>query len=490
MSAVLGRLRSRTWFGTGTRRPSEDCAAGSSPEPSTARVRKAHSFSECLSIGEQEADSYRINDTYKDTDIRINSSKVVVSSEPEDYHYDSEQDVGVKVDPYGFKFHGTNEQLEEMYRKKAECTNIWETAFPSGSVPDTTCISEIFLFATHYGIAEAFRPQLWMQLSGAAALQESMPNNFYSSLVNKSSKDLPETTSQQIELDIPRTFGDHVWFTKKNFGAQASDEPNAGGETGEATILCRLRRVLNAFALLNPHVGYVQSMNFIAGFALVALTLGNRKASGINTDITDSSSTGTFKEDDLAEEQSFWLLHVLVTRLFPGFYCHGLGSVRVASRVFEDFFEEQQPQLKEVIQNAGFGITLVLPRWYLCLFLNCYSASVTLHIWDVIFCNAAECVPGQSTLGDASTRHCNALGPKNSENQSIHQSLCCRSIRLLVQLALASLKIYEERFLNSPSNLDVVDEIQKLGADLSDSVDLVNTTLRSGCFIDEKKISS
>ena len=147
--------------------------------------------------GDSEIDE--VGGEIEQTDIRINSSKVVTSSDAEEAD-DPEKDVGVRVDPYGFKFHGTNEQLEEMNRKKSECNMVWETAFPSGEIPRETSISEIFLFATHYGIAEAFRPQLWMELSGAAALKESMPKNFYGNLVETASKKLPETTSQQIEL--------------------------------------------------------------------------------------------------------------------------------------------------------------------------------------------------------------------------------------------------------------------------------------------------
>ena len=55
----------------------------------------------------------------------------------------------------------------------------------------------------------------------------------------------------QIELDVPRTFPDHPLF--------APDSPE--GEVGRGA----LRRVLRAYAMHDPAVGYCQSLNYIAG---------------------------------------------------------------------------------------------------------------------------------------------------------------------------------------------------------------------------------
>jgi len=51
-----------------------------------------------------------------------------------------------------------------------------------------------------------------------------------------------------------RTFPDHIYY-RKDKGIKS------------------LRRVLNAYALHNKKVGYVQSMNFIAGFLLLLLSV-------------------------------------------------------------------------------------------------------------------------------------------------------------------------------------------------------------------------
>ena len=66
-----------------------------------------------------------------------------------------------------------------------------------------------------------------------------------------SSRDTPQdemaTVTRQIELDLPRTFPEHLAFA---------------AEPGRAA----LRRILHAHARRNSEIGYTQSLNFIAAF--------------------------------------------------------------------------------------------------------------------------------------------------------------------------------------------------------------------------------
>ena len=71
-----------------------------------------------------------------------------------------------------------------------------------------------------------------------------------------------------------RTFPEHAFF-----------EPSGDGESA-------LRRVLQAFALHTPDVGYCQSLNFVVGMMLIFM----------------------------GEEDAFWLLVTVVERLLPPDY--------------------------------------------------------------------------------------------------------------------------------------------------------------------------
>lgn len=68
-----------------------------------------------------------------------------------------------------------------------------------------------------------------------------------------------------------------------------------------------LKRVLTAFAAHDAALGYVQSMNFLAAFLLLA---------------------------GVAEEDAFWCLVVLVEDVVPGYFCEGMVAAKVCECVY------------------------------------------------------------------------------------------------------------------------------------------------------------
>jgi hypothetical protein len=58
----------------------------------------------------------------------------------------------------------------------------------------------------------------------------------------------------KIKKDCPRTFPTHPYFKNKNLHGQAA-----------------LSRVLNAYSVQDPEIGYCQGMNFIVGVLLMQL---------------------------------------------------------------------------------------------------------------------------------------------------------------------------------------------------------------------------
>jgi hypothetical protein len=77
-----------------------------------------------------------------------------------------------------------------------------------------------------------------------------------------------------IEKDIDRTFPEHEYF--------------GGAGDGENS----LRRILTAYAVHNPDVGYCQSLNFVGGLMLLFMD----------------------------EEDAFWLLLTIIETLLPKDY--------------------------------------------------------------------------------------------------------------------------------------------------------------------------
>ena len=77
-----------------------------------------------------------------------------------------------------------------------------------------------------------------------------------------------------------------------------------------------LRNILTAYAAHDPVMGYVQSMNFIAAFLLLA---------------------------GLAEEDAFWCLVALVDRVVPGYFSEGMAAAKLDQRLFTRFLHIHLP---------------------------------------------------------------------------------------------------------------------------------------------------
>lgn len=92
---------------------------------------------------------------------------------------------------------------------------------------------------------------------------------------------------QQIEKDLPRTFPDHSLMR------------DHGSKTTSGR--CALRRILAAYSLHNPGVGYCQGMNFIAGCLLLFMN----------------------------EEDAFYCLCTIVGEILAGYYSVNMMATQV-----------------------------------------------------------------------------------------------------------------------------------------------------------------
>ena len=93
------------------------------------------------------------------------------------------------------------------------------------------------------GVPVAYRPIVWWELSGGHAKAALHPPGYYQSLLAT-----PPTAeaAYAISKDLDRTFPGHAFFESK-----------AG--------VASLQRLLSAFSVHNPDIGYCQSLNFVAG---------------------------------------------------------------------------------------------------------------------------------------------------------------------------------------------------------------------------------
>lgn len=215
------------------------------------------------------------------------------------------------------------------------------------------------------GVPPAWRGAAWFHYAGGHAVLDKNPN-LYSSLVARS-YELNDNDKESIERDLHRTFPDNIHF---------KPDPISNNPTShtlkEAPLLSSLRRVLQAFALYCPRIGYCQSLNFITGLLLLFLS----------------------------EEKAFWMLHIITTTHLPGTHELSLEGANVDLWVLMIALKESMPGIwakvglgnDEEDKDAGIvhgarlpPISLCTTSWFMSLFIGTLPIESVLRVWDVLF---------------------------------------------------------------------------------------------------------
>ncbi|KMS96873.1 hypothetical protein BVRB_7g180760 [Beta vulgaris subsp. vulgaris] len=202
----------------------------------------------------------------------------------------------------------------------------------------------------HGGVPKSLRGEVWQAFVGAQARRvESYYHKLLSSetdsgdrknvagvVADNSTTCAPEIWKKQIEKDLPRTFPGHP----------ALDEEGRNS----------LRRILTAYALHNPCVGYCQAMNFFAGLLLLLMP----------------------------EENAFWTLVGIIDDYFNGCYTQEMIESQVDQLVFEELMRERFPKLVNHLDYLGVEVAWISGPWFLSIFVNMLPWESVLRIWDVL----------------------------------------------------------------------------------------------------------
>nr|XP_058897817.1 growth hormone-regulated TBC protein 1 isoform X2 [Kogia breviceps] len=147
---------------------------------------------------------------------------------------------------------------------------------------------------------------------------------------------------QKSMTHMNRTFPDNVRFRK-----------------GSDPCLQRtLYNVLLAYGHHNRGVGYCQGMNFLAGYLIL---------------VTRS------------EEESFWLLDALVGRILPDYYSPSMLGLKTDQEVLGELVRTKLPAVAALMDGHGLLWTLVVSRWFICLFVDVLPVETVLRVWDCLF---------------------------------------------------------------------------------------------------------
>ena len=143
---------------------------------------------------------------------------------------------------------------------------------------------------------------------------------------------------QQIDKDLHRTFPDHP----------ITDEQGK----------LRLRRMLGAYAVRNPTVGYCQGLNFLAATFLLVF-------------------------DD--EEDAFWCFVALIEDILSGYFDPMMVNQQVDRLVFEQLLKQLIPNIALHLEDIGVNVPTAIAGWFLVAFVNTLPSETMLRVWDILF---------------------------------------------------------------------------------------------------------
>uniref|UniRef100_A0A3P8UX58 Growth hormone-regulated TBC protein 1 n=1 Tax=Cynoglossus semilaevis TaxID=244447 RepID=A0A3P8UX58_CYNSE len=188
------------------------------------------------------------------------------------------------------------------------------------------------------GVPDEHRARIWMVASGAQDLLEKNPGYYQSLLAVEHDAKLRDT----IDADMNRTFPDNILFQSKR----------------EPSLQRELRNVLLAYGHHNKAVGYCQGMNFIVGYLII---------------ITKD------------EEKSFWLIDALLGRILPDYYSPDMLGLKTDQEVLGELVKVKAPAVGQLMDQYPGIWTLVVSRWFICLYIDVLPIETVLRIWDCLF---------------------------------------------------------------------------------------------------------
>ncbi|KAF7725604.1 hypothetical protein EC973_009482 [Apophysomyces ossiformis] len=174
------------------------------------------------------------------------------------------------------------------------------------------------------GIPHELRGQAWLHYSGGEAKMQANPG-VYAEYVHKAEKmgreneylDIIErgitNEARTKTTDLHRTFPDNIQFkTTKN-------TPNGDhGISKDVPAINALRRLLSAFSLYSPTIGYCQSLNYIAGLLLIFMK----------------------------EEEAFWTFVALIHDILPpNIYDVTMEGANIDQNILMMLLSERCPQI-------------------------------------------------------------------------------------------------------------------------------------------------
>ncbi len=219
------------------------------------------------------------------------------------------------------------------------------------------------------GIFSTLRPTLWKLFSGAARLKRAGKDGRRSYYPPERTLAYHRLCTVENHADwVALGMRDHAHFLLASLQFdQIELDVDRTEETMSAPEAMALRRILRAFCLRNPEVGYCQAMNFVAISLLRATRTGS-----------------------LSEADAFWMLVAVCEHIVPFYYVKDMSGVQEATKMLGQLVDLRMPRLARHLVSVHFPLELCTVPWLCSLFSNSFPAETVYRIWDALFLNGAD----------------------------------------------------------------------------------------------------
>ncbi|XP_068442570.1 USP6 N-terminal-like protein isoform X2 [Clinocottus analis] len=201
------------------------------------------------------------------------------------------------------------------------------------------------------GIPLQLRGEVWSLLLDIPKMKEEK-KDFYEKLKARARGVSPDI--RQIDLDVNRTYRDHVMFmTRYDVKQQA------------------LFHVLTAYSMYNTEVGYCQGMSQITALLLIYMN----------------------------EEDAFWALVKLLSgqkHAMHGFFVPGFPKLMRFQEHHDRILKKMMPKLKKHLDSQEVLTSLYTMKWFFQCFLDRTPFTLTLRIWDIYIFEGERVLPTMS----------------------------------------------------------------------------------------------
>ncbi|XP_033882262.3 USP6 N-terminal-like protein isoform X3 [Acipenser ruthenus] len=230
----------------------------------------------------------------------------------------------------------TYDSVEEKQKlQEIERTTKWLKMMKSW---DKYNNSEKLMRRIYKGIPIQLRGEIWSLLLDIPKIKAEK-KDFYEKLKQRARVLSPDV--RQIDLDVNRTYRDHIMFRDRYDVKQQA-----------------LFHVLTTYSMYNTEVGYCQGMSQITALLLIYMN----------------------------EEDAFWALVKLLSgqkHAMHGFFVPGFPKLLRFQEHHERILKKMMPKLKQHLDSQDVFTSLYTMKWFFQCFLDRTPFTLTLRIWDI-----------------------------------------------------------------------------------------------------------